>query len=87
MGLPMIITRAAIMFSNGEVVEGHNYSDIMTIAHKISIDGEKIYGFVTSSGDFVLPVDAALIALKAKQVSSPIEELTPEDLWPEWSVE
>lgn len=83
----MIITRAAIMFSNGEVVEGHNYGDIMTIAHKLSFSGDKIYGFVTGSGEFVTPKEATEIALAAGQITSRIEELKPEDLWPQWGDE
>lgn len=74
------------MFSNGEIVEGHTYGAIVTVANKLSFSGERIYGFITSSGDFVLPVDAAKIALKAKQVSSVSGELKPEDIWP-WGEE
>lgn len=83
----MVITRAAIMFSNGEVIEGHNYGNIMSVANKLSLNGEKIYGFVTSYGEFVLPDEASKIALKAKQISSPNDNLKPEDLWPEWADE
>lgn len=81
----MIITRAAIMFSNGEVVEGHSYSAVSSMAHKLGFNGEKIYGFVTSSGDFVLPKEAGEIALKAKQISTVIGVLTPEMLWPHFA--
>lgn len=73
------------MFSNGEVVEGHNYGNIVSTAGKLSMQGEKIYGFVTSYGDFVLPYEAAVIALKAGQISSVTDELKPEDLWPQWA--
>jgi len=79
----MIITRAAIMFSNGEVFEGQSYSAISTIASKLSFNGDKIYGFITSAGDFVLPGEAAVIALKAGQLKSVIGVLTPEMLWPQ----
>jgi hypothetical protein len=75
------------MFSNGEVVEGHNYGSISTMATKLSFSGEKIYGFVTSYGEFVLPYEAAIIALKAGQIPSIKDELKPEDLWPEWAEE
>lgn len=81
----MIITRAAIMFSNGEIVEGHNYGDIATIANKLSFFGDKLYGFVTSYGEFVLPAEAAVIAITAGQITSIIYELKPEDLWPEYT--
>ena len=77
----MIITRAAIMFSNGEVVEGQSYSAITQIANKLSFNGDKIHGFVTSAGDFVLPGEAAVIAVKAGQLTSVIGVLTPEMLW------
>ena len=83
----MVISRAAVMFSSGEVVEGHNYGNIMTIAHKLSFTGDFIHGFVTGAGDFVLPDEAARIALKAKQISKKTKELKPEDLWPEWADE
>lgn len=81
----MIITRAAIMYPNGEFVEGHSYGDILKLSNKLNFYGEKIYGFVTSYGEFVLPKDAAQIALEAGQIPILKEELTPEDLWPEWS--
>ena len=78
----MIITRAAIMFSSGEIFEGQTYSSIISIASKLGFTGEKICGFVTSSGDFVLPQDAVTIALKAKQISNFKEKLEPEDIRP-----
>lgn len=78
----MVITKAAIMFSNGEVLESHTYSTILLLAHKLSFTGDKIYGFVTSSGDFVLPKEAAKIAIKAGQIKTVIGVLTPEALWP-----
>jgi hypothetical protein len=79
----MVITRAAIMFSNGEVVEGRSYSEISTMAGKLGFNGERIYGFVTSSDEFVLPKDAAKIAKKAGQIKTVLGGvLTPEMLWP-----
>lgn len=81
----MVISRAAIMFSNGEVVEGHNYGTIMALSHKLSLNGEFIHGFTTTDGDFVLPKEAATIAFKGNQISVKVEELAPEDLWPEWA--
>lgn len=81
----MVITRAAIMFSNGEVLEGHTYSTILSLAHKLSFNGDKIYGFVTSSGQFVLPKEAATIATKAGQITTVIGVLTPEQLWPSFA--
>lgn len=77
----MIITRAAIMFSNGEVVEGHTYSNALSMANKLGLSGDKIHGFVTSSGKFVLPSDATEIAKEAGQTSTN-EPLQPEDIWP-----
>lgn len=83
----MLIVRAAIKFSNGEVVEGHDYGHIITIANKLSMPGEKIYGFTTSSGEFILPDEAAVVALFAKQLPHDYFvdkelDLKPEDLWP-----
>lgn len=78
----MVITRAAIMFQNGETVEGHDYGAIATLANKLSFSGEKINGFVTSTGEFVLPEEAATIALKAKQIAGKVDRLTPDMLWP-----
>lgn len=77
----MIISRAAILYPNGEIVEGRDYGTIQTLANKLSFSGEKIYGFVTSDGTFVDPGFAAFIAKEAGQVSEDIEELKPEDLW------
>jgi hypothetical protein len=76
------ITHAAIMFSNGEVVEGTEYQAINNLARRIGFSGERIDGFVNSSGEFVLPQDAAEIALKSGQIKAPIKELVPDDLWP-----
>lgn len=83
----MLIVRAAIMFSNGEIVEGHDYGHIMSISQKLSIAGDRIFGFVTSAGDFVLPGEAAVIAIKADQLQSVVGLLKPEDLWPEYAGE
>lgn len=77
----MVIIKAAIMFQNGEVVEGHNYSEITTLANKLSLSGDKIYGFVTSSGTFVLPNEAVEIALEAKQIAERVDKLTPDMIW------
>lgn len=73
------------MFSNGEILEGHNYGNIMSLAHKLSFTGDTIHGFMTSDDDFVLPKKAAKIAFKEHQISTEVEELTPEDLWPQWA--
>lgn len=81
----MIISRAAIMFSNGEVVEGHNYGNIMSTAHKLSFQGDHIYGFTTSFGEFILPSEAAVIAFAAGQIPEETDDLKPEDLWPQWA--
>lgn len=76
----MLITRPAIMFSNGEIFEGQTYSSVVAIAHKLSFTGEYIRGFVTSSGNFVLPEDAAKIALEAGQIKEEKDVLEPEDI-------
>jgi len=76
----MFITKAAIMYSNGEVVEGHDYSRIDLTARKLGFFGDKIEGFITSSGEFVLPTEAAEIASQSGQVSN-IAKLAPEHLW------
>ncbi len=83
----MLIVRAAIMYSNGQVIEGHDYGKIAITANKLSLTGDKIYGFVTSAGDFVLPGEAAMIALNANQLTQVMGILKPEDLWPEWADE
>jgi hypothetical protein len=80
----MVIIKAAMMFKNGEVVEGYNYSLIATMAHKLSLNGEHLNGFITSRGEFVPPSEAAGIALTAGQISDSLKELSPEDLWPEY---
>lgn len=78
----MFITHAAIMFSNGEVVEGTEYQKILSLSHKIGMAGEHINGFTNSSGEFVLPQDAAMIAFEAGQIKEQIDVLFPDDLWP-----
>lgn len=83
----MLITRAAIMFMNGEVVEGHTYTEITVISRKLGLSGEHFNGFTTSTGDFVWPSEAADIALVAGQVPEPVEELMPDDLWPMYVID
>ncbi len=78
----MVIIKAAIMFQNGEIIEGHDYGHISTLAHKLSFTGEKIYGFVTNTGAFLLPNEAAVVALATKQITEQVDALTPEILWP-----
>lgn len=80
----MIIVRAAIMFSNGEVLEGRDYGHILWLAQLLNYPlGSKKEGFMTSSGDFVLPKKASSIAVKAGQIETTVNKLLPEDLWPE----
>jgi hypothetical protein len=78
----MYITRAAIMYSNGEIFEGRDYHKINQLARKFGCQGEHINGFTSSTGQFLLPNEAAVIAAIAGQVKSRIEELAPDDLWP-----
>lgn len=78
----MVIIRAAIMFQNGEVVEGHDYGQISALGHKLSFTGEKIHGFLTSSGTFVLPHEAVEIAFEAGQIAERVDALTPDMISP-----
>jgi hypothetical protein len=78
----MLIVRAAIMYSNGEVVEGRDYQSINSLAYKLGLSGDHINGFLNSSGEFVLPKDAAAIALKSGQIKKSTDELQPTDIWP-----
>lgn len=78
----MFITHAAIMFSNGDVIKGTDYSVIVMLARKIGYPDERINGFLTDMGEFVLPKDAAVVAFAADQIKEPVEELSPEDIWP-----
>lgn len=78
----MFIIHAAIMFSNGEIVEGSEYHSIGLLARKIGFLGEHINGFVTNTGEFVLPQEAVSIALQSGQIKASVDLLTPEDLWP-----
>lgn len=83
MGDNKIIVKAAVMYSNGEVLEGRDYGHISNVAHKLSYpEGERIAGFVTHTGEFVLPDQAAKIAVAAKQLSEPLDKITPDNLWP-----
>lgn len=76
------ITNAAIMYQNGEVLEGKNYHKINSLANRLGISGDRIHGFLNSSGEFVLPIDAAQIATESGQLKKPVSELSPDDLWP-----
>lgn len=79
----MVITRAAIMYANGEVLGGRNYGEIASLGSRLGLYGEKILGFLTNSDRFVLPEEAAEIAIESKQIDSVEDTLSPEDLWPE----
>lgn len=70
------------MYSNGVVIEGRDYGRISNIAHRLSFPSEKIDGFITSAEEFVLPQEAAVIAVQAGQLPEIPEQLTPEQLWP-----
>lgn len=77
-----MIVRAASIYATGDLVEGYDYCKISYIAKNIGLNCDKIDGFVTSYGDFVLPDDAAKIALESGQIKEPTKTLNPEDLWP-----
>lgn len=79
----MVITRAAIMYSNGEVLDGRSYGEIHSLGSKLGLCGEKVLGFLTNSEQFVSPDEAAEIAVQSKQVDTLNDTLSPEDLWPE----
>ncbi len=70
------------MFSNGEIIEGRSYSDILALAKRVGMTGERIHGFINSYGDFLLPSEAANVAHISGQITSRVDELSPEDLWP-----
>lgn len=77
----MFITNAAIMYQNGDVLEGKSYHKIHALAQKLGLSGEHICGFVDSSGEFVLPREAAIIASNSGQLVSHVVDLSPDDLW------
>lgn len=77
-----VIVKAAIMYSNGEVLEGRDYGHINYLGHKLSLpDTERIQGFVTNTGEFVLPDQAAIIAVEAHQIKEAPAVLNPDNLW------
>jgi hypothetical protein len=76
------IAYAAIMFANGEIISGRNYESVRSLARKIGISGDYIYGFLTSSEEFILPHDAARVAMQAGQIRKPVDDLSPDDVWP-----
>lgn len=78
----MYIVRAAIMYSNG-VVEGRAYGHIESLARKLGFTGDKVEGFLTTSGEFVLPQEAAKIAFDSGQIKEAKDTLTPDQLWPQ----
>lgn len=75
------------MFQNGEILEGRNYSEVNLVANKLGFTGEKIHGFSTSSGTFVLPNEAVEIAFGSNQIAERVDILTPETLWPRVGVD
>lgn len=75
------------MFESGEILEGHNYGFIASLAKKLGYHGEKVHGFITSSGEFVLPDEAVDIALNSKQITEIVDTLTPEMLWKDTGIE
>lgn len=75
------------MFENGETVEGHDYGHISSLAQKLSLRGERVNGFMTSSGEFVLPNEAVEIALNSGQIAQRVDALTPEMLWKDMVIE
>lgn len=79
----MYIIKAAVKYSDGEILEGRNYGRIIYLGNQLGRDGEKVFGFLTTSGEFVLPPKAAKIAAEAGQIGGVIDKLEPEDLWPD----
>ena len=79
----MYIVRAAVMYTDGEILEGRDYGRITHLGNQLGRLGEKTFGFITSSGDFVLPDEASRIAVESGQINNAPDELEPEDLWPE----
>lgn len=79
----MIIVKAAIMYEDGEIVEGRNYGDIAALAGRLGYNNGKFHGFMTSAGGFVLPEEAATIARSSGQFKGTNKYLVPDDLWPE----
>lgn len=78
------IFSAAIMFPDGEVLEGYvkSYGYLNSLANKLSYETERIYGFITSENKFVLQDEAAEIAFDSGQIKEKTDMLAPEDLWP-----
>lgn len=71
------------MYSNGVVLEGRDYGHIIELGHKLSYpDEDRITGFITHTGEFVLPSEAAEIAVRSKQLKEKLSVVTPEVLWP-----
>jgi len=77
-----VIIKAAIMYANGEILEGRDYGYINSLGHKLSYpEQQRIQGFITNTGEFVLPEQAAVIAVEAHQIDKAPEKLNPDNLW------
>lgn len=78
----MFIKRAAILYENGGIIEGHDYTQIVGLARKLGITGRSIYGFTDSSDNFIDRVKALEIAKTANQVPEDHKgSLYPEDIF------
>jgi hypothetical protein len=80
----MYITRAAILYQGGGIVEGKNYPEIIDLAHRFGFIGTYVSGYLTDRGDFIDRNKAMEVAIKSGQLPADFTgPLAPEDLWGE----
>lgn len=79
-----MITQAAILYPDGEVVTAHRHYQIIATQQKFGIatHSDCVQGFVDHAGNFYTRAEAKVIALENNQIPDNHEgELYSEDLW------
>ena len=76
------IRRAAMIFQGGGMVEGQDYTQILSIAHRFGFTGTYVSGYLTSLGEFIDRNQAKEIAIKAGQLPADfLDKIQPKDLF------
>lgn len=81
----LFIKRAAIFYENGGIVEGKSYGQISSLARKIGFSGDRIYGYIDSSDEFLVEDAGIELARNAGQAGKECEY--PEDIFGEGETE
>lgn len=79
-----MITQAAILYPDGEVITAHRHAQITALQAKFGIatHGDCVQGFVDHTGKFYTREEAKVIALENNQIPKDHKgTLYSEDLW------